>query len=521
MIAGNELQPTFQGQGNQMNLRRSVTALLGALLLVVPGVVIAGPAHATVTVTRELVDVDFTSATMSSSTITNNATDKTSNLTVFGSPTGLGTSNGLTFVNTTAENTNQYLTGNLGNTAVMSEIVVEFDGRFPDSGCNAGQLNGSMVFGLGDAGGVFIPYNIYRHSGFIGYNTFNGDLYGIALPDTTSFHRYKFVMRPNTFAQNLQEIWVDGVKQDLAQQVSAVAQSPCSVLGPPAQPKETLSGRIFTGGSSSYSDGSFMLMTHPLLPSRWGSSGSLKNIRITTTDTLDEPIAPSAPSVGSVTAGDGQLSVAFTAPSSNGGSAITDYEYSTDNGVTWVSAASTSSPIVITGLSNGTSYNVKLRAINSAGDGTASAAVSATPTASGDGPTAPLIDDVIPGDGQLSIFFAAPSDNGGSTITDYEYSLDGGANWISAASTVSPIVITGLSNGEIYSVKLRAVTSAGAGSASTAVSSTPSEDAGEDNSTPGTLARTGVDVTLAFVGSLVALAAGSVILAASRRKRQI
>ena len=121
-----------------------------------------------------------------------------------------------------------------------------------------------------------------------------------------------------------------------------------------------------------------MLMSHPLLWSRWGSSGSLKNIRITTTDTLAEPIAPSAPSIDSITAGDGQLSVAFTVPSSDGGSAITGYEYSIDNGATWVSAGSTSSPIVITGLTNGTEYNVTLRAVNTVGDGTASVSVSST-----------------------------------------------------------------------------------------------------------------------------------------------
>jgi hypothetical protein len=503
-----------------MNLRRSISVLFAGAVVIAQSVVLVGSAQAAVTVTRELVDIDFTTATSSGGTITNDATDKTADLTILGSPTGLGTASGLTFSNTTAEATNQYLTGNLGNTSVMSEIVVEFDGRFPDGGCTTGQLSGSMVFGLGNAGGVFIPYNIYRHSGFIGFNTFNGDLYGIALPDTTSFHRYKFVMRPNTFAQNLQEIWVDGVKQDLAQQVSAVAQSPCGQLGPPEQPGEVSSRRIFTGGTSSYTDGSFMLMTHPLLWSRWGSSGTLKNIRITTTDTYAEPVAPSAPSIDSITAGDGQLSVAFTTPSSDGGSAITGYEYSTDNGATWVSASSASSPIVITGLINGTVYNVKLRAVNAVGDGSASGAVSQTPTSGGSSePSAPLIDDVVAGDGQLSVFFAPPSDDGGSAITDYEYSLDGGANWISAASTTSPIVITGLSNGTSYSVMLRAVTSAGDGAASTAVSSTPSEGADENNSTPGTLARTGVDVTVAFVGSLIALAAGSVFLVAGRRKR--
>jgi predicted phage tail protein len=78
------------------------------------------------------------------------------------------------------------------------------------------------------------------------------------------------------------------------------------------------------------------------------------------------------------------LSVAFTAPSSNGGAAISNYKYSLDNGATWIarSPTSTSSPLVITGLTNGTSYQVKVLAINSQGDGAESLAVTETPAAS-------------------------------------------------------------------------------------------------------------------------------------------
>jgi len=96
--------------------------------------------------------------------------------------------------------------------------------------------------------------------------------------------------------------------------------------------------------------------------------------------------APGAPSITTVTAGDGQLSVAFTAPSSNGGASITDYEVSTDGGSNFTSAGTTTSPIVITGLTNGTTYSVQIKARNSVGLGAASAAVEATPAAT---PAAP------------------------------------------------------------------------------------------------------------------------------------
>jgi hypothetical protein len=91
-------------------------------------------------------------------------------------------------------------------------------------------------------------------------------------------------------------------------------------------------------------------------------------------------VAPSAPVINSVTAGDGQLSVNFTA-ASNGGSAITNYKYSI-NGSTYtaLSPAVTTSPLVITGLTNSTSYPVAIKAFNTV-DSSASNSISATPVA--------------------------------------------------------------------------------------------------------------------------------------------
>ncbi len=91
------------------------------------------------------------------------------------------------------------------------------------------------------------------------------------------------------------------------------------------------------------------------------------------------PSAPSAPTISSITPANNGLIVNFTAPTDDGGEPITDYEYSTDGGLTWTSLGTTTSPFNILGLTNGTSYSVLLRAINSIGDGDASSPVSATP----------------------------------------------------------------------------------------------------------------------------------------------
>jgi len=100
---------------------------------------------------------------------------------------------------------------------------------------------------------------------------------------------------------------------------------------------------------------------------------------------------PGAPTNLSVTNGDSAVQISFT-PGATGGGTITNYEYSTDGGVTWValSPADATSPVVITATSNtgtplvnGTTYSIMLRARNSENEiGDQSSAVSATPVVS-------------------------------------------------------------------------------------------------------------------------------------------
>ena len=80
------------------------------------------------------------------------------------------------------------------------------------------------------------------------------------------------------------------------------------------------------------------------------------------------PLPPSAPTDLVATPGDSQLTIAFTQSDDNG-TAITDYQYQTDDG-SWTSTGTTSSPITISdGLTNGTDYAIRLRAISAAGNG--------------------------------------------------------------------------------------------------------------------------------------------------------
>ena len=110
------------------------------------------------------------------------------------------------------------------------------------------------------------------------------------------------------------------------------------------------------------------------------SSGSLTGVTSGTFNIPAPPTAPLAPTSVVITPGSNQLSVAFTT-GGDGGLAITNYKYSIDGGTSFVacSPSQTTSPIVITGLTNGTTYNIQIKAVNAIGDGTATASTAATP----------------------------------------------------------------------------------------------------------------------------------------------
>ena len=78
--------------------------------------------------------------------------------------------------------------------------------------------------------------------------------------------------------------------------------------------------------------------------------------------------APGAPTIGTATAtGSTTATVAFTAPSFNGGSAITGYQALSSPGS--ITATGASSPITVTGLTASTSYTFTVRAQNAIGYG--------------------------------------------------------------------------------------------------------------------------------------------------------
>ncbi|WP_425289082.1 Ig-like domain-containing protein [Shewanella xiamenensis] len=141
--------------------------------------------------------------------------------------------------------------------------------------------------------------------------------------------------------------------------------------------------------------------------------------------TVAIPTVPDAPTIGTATAGDGQVSVAFSAPGNNGGSAITGYTVTSNPGGFTNTGAS--SPILITGLTNGTAYTFTVTATNGIGTGTASAASnSATPKA------------------DQTITFAQPSNYNFGTTPNLSATSDSGLTVTFSSSTTGVCTVSGV-----------------------------------------------------------------------------
>ena len=132
-----------------------------------------------------------------------------------------------------------------------------------------------------------------------------------------------------------------------------------------------------------------------------------------------------------------------------------------------IATVSTSTNITIDGLTNQRSYQMRVRARNSAGWGSWSNVSSGTPLGTPDAPAGLWLES---GNQQVIARWSAPSNNGGNAISDYntQYRIESsGADWTdwqaSTVSTATIATITGLINGTKYEVRVRAVNSAGNG----------------------------------------------------------
>jgi hypothetical protein len=183
-------------------------------------------------------------------------------------------------------------------------------------------------------------------------------------------------------------------------------------------------------------------------------------------NTVTSATVPTAPTIGTATAGNTSATAVWTAPTSNGGSATTSYEVRVVSGTTQVGAlrpaAASATGMALTGLTNGTSYTVQVRALNAAGASAYSAMSNAVvPVAVPGGPT---IGTATAGNAQGTVNWTAPANTGGSPITGYTirvYRLGSVISTKTAPSTARSLLLTGLANGSTYSFTVAASNAVG------------------------------------------------------------
>ena len=193
---------------------------------------------------------------------------------------------------------------------------------------------------------------------------------------------------------------------------------------------------------------------------------------------------PARPTNLTATPDDGEVGLRWTA-GDEGGGAITKHQYCRKVGggtcaaSDWANipnsaaGATNATSYTVMNLTNGTTYAFRVRAVNAHGAGAASNAVSATPRQ----PTPPGVPtDPAPasGDGEATLQWGPPEDDGGLPILRYEYRRDCGGpaaecQWASIPNSAAGEMNAGrytignLRNGERYEFRVRAVNEVGAG----------------------------------------------------------
>jgi len=194
------------------------------------------------------------------------------------------------------------------------------------------------------------------------------------------------------------------------------------------------------------------------------------------------PTAPSAPRNLAATGGNAQVTLNWQAPSSDGGSPITNYKIyrglvpggeslltTVGNVLTYTDAA----------VTNGIPYYYQVTAVNSPGEGAKSNEASATPSAPPPPPSPPSAPSNLAataGNAQVILTWQPPASDGGSAITNYRVyrgATSGGEALLSTLGVVTSYTDTAVTNGLTYYYQVTATNGAGESPKSNEVSATP------------------------------------------------
>jgi hypothetical protein len=193
---------------------------------------------------------------------------------------------------------------------------------------------------------------------------------------------------------------------------------------------------------------------------------------------------PGIPLSLSATGANTQVTLSWSAPANNGGESLTDYlvQYRVNGDPTWITfsdGTSATTGAVVTGLTNGTTYNFRVAAVNVLGAGAYGSSVNGTPATV---PSAVGTVTPTPGDEEVALAWSAPA-NGGSAITDYivQYKETSSGTWLTftdGATSSTGATVTGLTNDTDYDFRVAAINVIGTGTYSATATSTPTAPSG-------------------------------------------
>jgi PKD repeat protein len=177
---------------------------------------------------------------------------------------------------------------------------------------------------------------------------------------------------------------------------------------------------------------------------------------------------------------DGQIKLTWSAPSDDGGSPITDYiiqykKSSEPSFSVYPDGGGSATEALLTGLEKGKNYEFIVSAVNDIGSGSDSSRVSAIPM------TIPnkVMNLQAEGDNRnVFLSWSAPSDDGGSPITDYivEYKRSSDASFSvypDGGGSATGATLTGLTEGTSYHFRVAAINDVGKGPISDSTTTTP------------------------------------------------
>ncbi len=174
-----------------------------------------------------------------------------------------------------------------------------------------------------------------------------------------------------------------------------------------------------------------------------------------------EAAAPGAPPKVAGIPRDRGATLSWTAPSDDGGSAITGYTITASPGGATVTVDGGVTTGSVYGLTNGTSYTFTVVATNEEGDSPASAASRAIVPKAATAPTVVQDLQVAPGNAQATVTWAAPADDGGADIRRtyveiYQAADDDYLGYVSITAPATTATITNLVDGTAYYVRVYA-----------------------------------------------------------------